>query len=111
MKDWALILGASSGIGAACAKALAKEGINIYGLYLRKTQIEIEKITEELLSFGVKVVFKKANASNELSRKKIIDELSSFKNIRIKMFIHSVAFGTLKPMINNSDDILAKKSD
>ena len=28
MKDWALILGASSGIGAACAKALAKEGIN-----------------------------------------------------------------------------------
>ena len=110
MKDWALILGASSGIGAACAKALAKEGINIYGLYLRKTQIEIEKITEELLSFGVKVVFKKANASNELSRKKIIDELSSFKNIRIKMFIHSVAFGTLKPMINNSDDILAKKN-
>ena len=36
MKDWAVILGASSGIGAACAKALAKKGINIYGIYLRK---------------------------------------------------------------------------
>ena len=33
MKDWALILGASSGIGAACAKRLAQKGINIYGLY------------------------------------------------------------------------------
>ena len=36
MKDWALILGASSGIGAECAKRLAKRGINIYGVYLRK---------------------------------------------------------------------------
>ena len=27
MNDWALILGASSGIGAACAKALAKKEI------------------------------------------------------------------------------------
>ena len=35
MKDWALILGSSSGIGAECAKRLAKNGINIYGLYLR----------------------------------------------------------------------------
>ena len=30
MKDWALILGASSGIGAECARRLAKKGINIY---------------------------------------------------------------------------------
>ena len=30
MKHWALILGASSGIGAACAKALAQKGFNIY---------------------------------------------------------------------------------
>ena len=36
MKNWALILGASSGIGASCARELAKNGINIYGIYLRK---------------------------------------------------------------------------
>ena len=34
MKQWALILGASSGIGAACAKKLAESGLNIYGIYL-----------------------------------------------------------------------------
>ena len=33
MKDWAVILGASSGIGAECALRLAKKGINIYGVY------------------------------------------------------------------------------
>ena len=43
MKQWALILGASSGIGAACAKKLAKSGLNIYGIYLRKKQNEIGK--------------------------------------------------------------------
>ena len=36
MKDWAVILGASSGIGAECALRLAKKGVNIYGVYLRK---------------------------------------------------------------------------
>ena len=45
MNDWAIILGASSGIGAACAKALAQQGLNIYGLYLRKKQTEIDKLT------------------------------------------------------------------
>ena len=34
MSNWALILGASSGIGAACAKELAKNGFNIFGIYL-----------------------------------------------------------------------------
>ena len=40
MQNWAIILGASSGIGASCAEALAKKGLNIYGLYLRKKQTD-----------------------------------------------------------------------
>ena len=99
MKDWALILGASSGIGAACAKKLAQNGINIYGLYLRKKKSDIENITNELKNYGVDVIYTKANASNVESRSKIISELSEIKNIRIKMLIHSVAFGTLKNMV------------
>ena len=43
MKNWAIVLGASSGIGAACAKRLAKQGINIYGVYLRKKSSEIDR--------------------------------------------------------------------
>ena len=48
MNDWALILGASSGIGAACAKALAEKGMNIYGLYLRKKQSHIDELINDL---------------------------------------------------------------
>ena len=108
MKDWALILGASSGIGAACAKKLAQKGINIYGLYLRKKKSDVEKITKNLKSFGVDVIYKKANASNIDSRNKIISELAEMKNIRVKMLIHSVAFGTLKNMVG--DEPLTKSN-
>ena len=34
MNDWVLILGASSGFGAACAKELAAKGFNIFGVHL-----------------------------------------------------------------------------
>ena len=110
MKDWALILGASSGIGAECAKRLAKKGVNIYGLYLRKKKSEIEALKDELSQYNVEVIYKKANASNDEKRSEIIEELKSKGNIRIKMFIHSIAFGTLKKMIGDQGDILDRKA-
>jgi len=110
MNDWALILGASSGIGAACAKALAEKGVNIYGLYLRKKQSHIDELINDLSKYGVKVIYKKANAANEQNIKEIIDELQAKDNIRIKMLIHSIAFGTLKNMITEDNKGLNKKN-
>jgi len=110
MKNWALILGASSGIGADCAKAFAKKGFNIYGVYLRKPKAHIDKLSKEIESFNVKVIYKKANAANPESRKKILEELSNKKNIKIKVFVHSLAFGALKPFIHkkNQDQLNQK---
>ena len=110
MKNWAIILGASSGIGAACAKSLAKKGINIYGIYLRKKQNEIDIIKQDLESFGVDVIFKKGNASNEDTINQSINELLGLKEVRVKMLIHSIAFGTLKPMIDIDGNQLSKKN-
>ena len=110
MNDWAIILGASSGIGAACAKALAQQGLNIYGLYLRKKQTEIDKLTSELLDYKVKVIFKKGNVSNEDTINHVVDELQKQDAAAVKMLIHSVAFGTLKPMIHKEKICLNKKN-
>tara|TARA_X000001036_G_scaffold361145_2_gene344336 strand:+ start:5892 stop:6665 length:774 start_codon:yes stop_codon:yes gene_type:complete len=111
MSDWALILGASSGIGAACAKELAKSGVNIYGIYLRKKSNVIDDLTSELKSYGVDVIYKKMSATNSEKRSKAITELKNIENINIKIFIHSLAFGTLKPMIaDDSNNMLNQKN-
>jgi len=104
MKDWVLILGASSGIGKTCAISLAKKGFNIYGVYLRKKQDQIDSIIQEIEQYNVKAVYKKANASNEENRQMIINEILGFKNVKIKLFIHSIAFGALRKMIDSSPD-------
>jgi enoyl-[acyl-carrier protein] reductase III len=101
MKQWALILGASSGIGAACAKKLAESGINIYGIYLRKPQSVITELEEYIKSQNVECFFHKMNAMNEDKQIEAIKNLQKLGNV--KCFIHSIAFGTLKPMISKNE--------
>ena len=108
--NWALILGASSGIGAECAIELAKNGINIYGVYLRKKQDHIDNLKNEIEQYNVQAVFKKSNIAKENNRYEIIEELCQFKNLKIKLFIHSVAFGTLKNMIDDNKQSLNHKN-
>ena len=55
MKNWAVILGASSGIGLECALRLAENGINIYGLYLRKKTSEIDTIVDKLKQYYIPI--------------------------------------------------------
>lgn len=100
MNNWAVILGASSGIGRECAIELAKNKINIFGVYLRKPKQYIQELEDEIKSYGVKVVLKKMNAASESNRLDALNELKSIDNINVKTFIHSLAFGTLKPMID-----------
>ncbi len=101
MSDWAVILGSSSGFGAATARALAKKGIHIYGVHLdRRAAMEpIDKLIGELKSEGVHVIFNNVSATDEPARKQIVAELSGMENIRVKILMHSLAFGALKPVI------------
>tara|TARA_Y100001968_G_scaffold331321_1_gene385647 strand:+ start:1036 stop:1812 length:777 start_codon:yes stop_codon:yes gene_type:complete len=112
MSDWALILGVSSGFGAAAAKELAKNNINIYGVHLdRKAAMEeINLLKNELKSNNIEVIFKNASATEQDVRNIVIDELKQNNNIRIKIFLHSLAFGALKPTFDeNSKSSLNQK--
>ena len=102
MKNWALILGASSGIGAACAKKLADSGFNIYGIYLRKPKSVIDELETYIKSKNVEVYFHKMNAMNEDKQLEVINNLKTLG--KVKCFIHSIAFGTLKPMLSKNDE-------
>ena len=67
----AIVGGASKGLGRACARALAAEGVTV--AIVARTQSELHKAAEELVrSTGVEVVHVAADLSTEEGRKKVL---------------------------------------
>ena len=109
-KEYALILGVSSGIGAACAKEFANAGINIIGLYMRKPKDQIEQLKSDILSYNVDCKLIKMNACNYDQMETLLSG-EDFNDIKIKVLVHSLAFGSMKPFIHNeSSKRLNKKN-
>ena len=108
LEGWALILGASSGFGAATARHLAKCGMNIIGVHLdrRNTQELADGVCDDIEAVGSQARFFNVNAADAEARAKVLDtvqpELS--KGLPpIRVLLHSLAFGTLVPFIGNED--------
>lgn len=102
---YALILGASSGFGRATALALAREGYHIIGVHFdRAAGLKlVEEITAELSSIGVRHHFFNMNAVDAERRadlmRSIKEEFSKHEGATIRLMLHSLAFGTLKPFV------------
>jgi len=118
MKNWALILGSSSGFGGAIASAFADEGYSIIGVHLDRAagMDNVNKLIEEIKVKGVDVHFFNVNAADAEKRKNILDQVESggfFKKgeDNIKVLVHSLAFGTLKPYFGDKheDDLTQKQ--
>ncbi len=105
---WALILGASSGFGRATAVKLAEDGYNIFGVHLDRqaTMPNVREVINKIHSYGVKSLFFNVNAADEEKRKEVIDEIKKISGGEpiIKVILHSLAFGTLKPFISFEDE-------
>ena len=106
IKKWALILGSSSGFGAATSIELSKNGYNIFGVHLDRavTMPNVEKVINEIKSNGVEVEFFNVNAADHEKRKEVLDAIEkkfseSDKPSIIQVVLHSLAFGTLRPYI------------
>ncbi|MCF7801676.1 MAG: SDR family oxidoreductase [Candidatus Marinimicrobia bacterium] len=98
--DWALILGASSGFGAASARALANAGVNIFGIHLdrKATMANVEALVVDIEATGQKAVFINMNASDATRRAEAVERLKQAVGTgRVKVLLHSLAFGALKP--------------
>ncbi len=109
---WALILGASSGFGAATALALAREGYGIVGVHLdlRGTLAAAEQARARIEAAGVPVVFHNVNAADEAKRQMVIEGIRARFDVQrsagadpfVAVFLHSLAFGTTLSYV--SDD-------
>lgn len=107
-KGWVVILGASSGFGAATARAFAQQGHPIFGVHLdRRVQAkQINQLVDELKGYGVEVHFENQNAASDQARADMVSKLKGVcGNRHVQVFMHSLAFGTLRPFIDANNAI------
>ncbi len=106
---WALILGASSGMGEATALALAAAGYNIAGVHLdfRASLPRVDEIKAKIVAHGVDVVYSNMNAADDEKRHAFLAGLAErFDRSRaegrdpyVRVVMHSLAFGSLVPFL------------
>ena len=100
---WALILGASSGFGEACARALADTGYDIFGVHLdrRAGLKKVEELKAELEGKGRSAHFFNINAADPDKMSAAVDEMAERlgEGEDIGVIMHSLAFGTLRPFV------------
>ena len=102
---WALILGASSGFGAAAARALAQAGMNIFGVHLdpRRTLHRAQQVIADVEAAGGRAVFFNTNAADARRRARVIASISEvladdpFGSIHL--MVHTLAFGSLRQYV------------
>ena len=106
-EKWVLILGGSSGLGLATAKKMASHGYHIIIIH-RDRRIDLEGVKshfENITASGVKLLNFNIDATSPDKRRQTIDEIRTTLSTtgKIKMLVHSIAKGSLKPMVSNEE--------
>ena len=105
-KHWALILGGSRGLGLATAKKLAKHGYAICIVH-RDRRADMEAINvgfQEIKAAATDFYAVNADAINSEKRKEVLKHLGEMmeEGDTIKIFVHSIAKGSMKPMAGDT---------
>jgi NAD(P)-dependent dehydrogenase (short-subunit alcohol dehydrogenase family) len=111
---WALILGASSGMGEAAALALARAGYRIFGIHLdfRAGLHHVTEVRHAIRAAGSEAVFINMNAADDHKRAAAIARIeerfaasrAEGKRPHLRVVMHSLAFGSLVPFLAQSAD-------
>jgi len=101
-REWALILGASSGFGEAAALELARAGMNIAGVHLdrRETLPHAQEVRERIRELGREEIFFNGNAGDDQRRQETMAALTALIPAgSLRVLLHSLAFGSLRPAL------------
>ena len=99
--SWAIILGGSSGFGFATVEKLARHGMNIAVLYREIATADKtvkQSFSEIATGNGVTILPFNINALDAGARKTFIADFVSDKKHKVKLLLHSIARGNLKPL-------------
>ncbi|MFT4571322.1 MAG: enoyl-[acyl-carrier protein] reductase III [Hyphomicrobiaceae bacterium] len=112
-REWVVILGASSGFGAAVARSLAAQGLGICGVHLdrRSTIAAAEETKAAIEEAGAPAIFFNVNACDEVKRGQVLDALADHcAPGRCRLLFHSLAFGSLLPLVGDQSKGSARPS-
>src|SRR2546422_582070 len=108
LSGWALVLGASSGFGEATSLALARAGMNVFGVHLdrKATLANAERVVAAIRALGREARFFNVNAADPERRAEVVTEMERVLADRgdagaLRVLLHSLAFGTLTPYIDD----------
>ena len=105
--SWAIVLGGSSGFGLAVIEKLVMHGMNIAVLYRETSTVERvlkSKFTQLAANNEVIIAPFNLNALNESGRNLFIQKVEHLiSKHTVKLLLHSIARGNLKPLIKNDD--------
>jgi NAD(P)-dependent dehydrogenase (short-subunit alcohol dehydrogenase family) len=99
---WGVILGASSGFGAATARACARAGMSIIGVHLdRKATLPLaEAVARDVEAAGATARFVNVNAADDEKREQVCRQAAELvRPAPLRLVMHSLAFGTLRPFV------------
>jgi len=100
---WCLVLGASSGFGAAAARAFARAGLDVIGVHLDRkiTRHLAEEVQKDVEAAGRRAHFFNVNAADPDRRAEVVEALQGplAERPRVRVLLHSLAFGTLLPFV------------
>jgi enoyl-[acyl-carrier protein] reductase III len=106
---WALILGASSGMGQATALTLAANGYRIAGVHLdfRAALAHVEELKAKITDLGSEALYFNMNAADDEKRATALAALrerfdrsaAEGRTPYVRVVMHSLAFGSLVPFL------------
>ncbi len=104
LSGWALILGASSGFGAATATELARCGMDIFGVHLDRAQTMpmAQQVIANIEAAGRKAMFFNVNAADDAKRAHVVEQIreAAGGDAPVRLLLHSLAFGTLRAYVD-----------
>lgn len=97
-----LVLGASSGFGAAACRAFAGAGYDVAGVHLdrRSTLAQAEAVAASVVAAGRQAWFFNVNAADDAARASVVAALREcVPPGQLVGLLHSLAFGSLAPFV------------
>lgn len=110
-RPWAVILGASSGTGAAIAKAIAVDpGYHVFGVHRGNHQSSADAVSSAVVAAGKQIHMRRADAGTAEGATEGAAELLALTGPKsVKLFVHSVANASVGRLVSGDHPVSPKQ--